>query len=73
MSKSRNDYLAEGIDLTDPDEWGDPVEKEEFPDPYDRCPRCKGTGLDRWEEDDCDECLGEGSIPNLLPNVKRIR
>lgn len=40
---------------------------------FERCPRCKGTGLDRWEEDDCEECFGEGALPNLAPIVKRIR
>lgn len=26
------------------------------------CPQCKGTGLDRWEDDDCERCTGEGYL-----------
>jgi DnaJ-class molecular chaperone len=29
------------------------------------CPRCHGTGLDRYEEDECEHCFGEGSLPEL--------
>lgn len=72
MNYSRNDRLPV-TEWEDYLNWHPAAEKEEFPEQYVRCPRCKGTGLDRWEEDDCDECLGEGSIADLLPNVKRIR
>jgi DnaJ-class molecular chaperone len=27
------------------------------------CPACKGTGLDKWEEYDCETCFGEGVLP----------
>jgi hypothetical protein len=34
------------------------------PDPvYVRCSACRGTGLTRYEEDECDECYGEGEVP----------
>lgn len=26
------------------------------------CPTCRGTGLNRWEDDDCGRCNGEGEI-----------
>jgi hypothetical protein len=37
------------------DEW-DEVEE-------DRCPSCHGTGMDKWEEFECEDCAGEGYIP----------
>jgi hypothetical protein len=24
------------------------------------CPTCRGSGLNRWEDDDCERCNGEG-------------
>lgn len=35
--------------------------------PLARCPQCKGTGLDRWEQDDCTTCFGEGEVQIDLP------
>lgn len=29
----------------------------------DPCPSCKGTGMDKWEEFECETCAGEGYIP----------
>lgn len=29
---------------------------------YRRCPRCKGTGCDRYEDDLCPECWGDGEV-----------
>ena len=26
------------------------------------CPVCRGRGMDRWEEDSCPECWGEGEV-----------
>lgn len=37
------------------DEWD---KAEEDP-----CPSCNGTGMDRWEEFECETCWGEGYIP----------
>lgn len=37
-----------------------------------RCPQCKGTGLDRWEQDDCTTCFGEGEVQNDLPIPESI-
>lgn len=54
--------------------WNDPLSsptEQETP-----CPRCKGTGLDRNEWEDCDNCLGEGTIliplPEFSQNVNQI-
>ena len=33
------------------------------------CPSCKGTGLDRWEEYDCEMCFGEGV---LMPDLSDL-
>lgn len=30
---------------------------------YFTCSACKGTGMDRWEENDCATCYGEGDLP----------
>lgn len=27
------------------------------------CNVCDGRGVDRWEEEDCPECFGDGEIP----------
>lgn len=72
MSEPRNDCLhPEGYwddeDLLDYVSSND--HQESF---YSRCPRCKGTGLDRWEEDDCTTCFGEGQVANDLPNAAPI-
>lgn len=32
-------------------------------DGYVVCPVCRGRGTDRWEEEDCPECWGEGEVP----------
>lgn len=37
--------------------WNTDEEHEEM-----ICPRCKGTGKDRWEDDDCERCDGEGTF-----------
>lgn len=29
----------------------------------DLCQACNGTGMDRWEEFECEVCWGEGYIP----------
>lgn len=35
---------------------------------YQRCPRCKGTGLeDKYSDDDCRECNGYGEIELAQP------
>lgn len=34
-----------------------------LPVPMFKCSACKGTGMDRWEEDYCNECWGEGELP----------
>lgn len=33
------------------------------------CPRCHGTGLDRYEEDECETCFGEGMLPPVLAEI----
>lgn len=30
------------------------------------CPGCDGRGTNRWEDDDCTECWGEGVVPREL-------
>lgn len=77
MSETRNVPLP----LTEEDEyWDGPSEGMELIDPvwesnavlersYVTCPRCKGTGMDRWEEDECQTCFGEGQVLNDLPNI----
>lgn len=29
------------------------------------CPVCRGRGLDRWEEDECPACYGEGEVEGV--------
>jgi DnaJ-class molecular chaperone len=36
------------------------------------CPSCKGTGLDKWEEYDCETCYGEGVLPPLLSDLPEL-
>ena len=46
---------------------------------YYRCPHCKGTGMDKWEEFECYNCFGEGylalgalsELPDLTAPVYR--
>ena len=69
MSDSRNVPLptTEDSDYWDIDGYYDALDSREVP-----CPRCKGTGLDRWEEDDCTTCFGDGTVQNDLPILPRI-
>lgn len=39
------------------------------------CPDCKGTGLTRWEDEDCPTCFGEGVLiffSELLDEVSDV-
>ena len=36
------------------------------------CPRCHGTGLDRYEEDECGACYGEGVIPPPVSGLPEL-
>lgn len=42
----------------------EPSVSEEY---YEICPRCHGSGMDRWEEEECEYCFGEGEIPANPP------
>lgn len=37
--------------------------------PEEVCPRCHGTGLDRYEEDECATCFGEGVLPPSVSDL----
>jgi len=50
MSVTAESYISEFYDQWDEDEY------------WEECPACRGTGMDRDEIYDCEECGGEGEI-----------
>jgi uncharacterized phage protein len=58
IKNTDNPYSLETWD----DEGGTRDPRDFEPKEEKACPRCKGTGLDRYEEEDCDYCAGAGTF-----------